>query len=214
MQTVSVDRIQRVLPDGHADLLRYESGRVEVVGLHDRVDLPFLPTGTRVRGIRLRPEAVAAAFGAPGTSLRNLSIPAADVFGSRNSSRLLDDRQVDRWLRGVVPDPRCAAAVQLLTTRSVLDTAELLGITDRQLRRIMLDTTGLTPKTYQRVQRLQRFLALVPHTRGLAEASAEAGYADQAHLTREVNALAGLTPARLVASQSPMPGLERAKRIG
>ena len=32
-QRVSADRVQRVLPDGHADLLIYESGLIEVVGL-------------------------------------------------------------------------------------------------------------------------------------------------------------------------------------
>lgn len=212
-QTVAADRVQRVLPDGHADLLIYESERVEVVGLHDRVDLPYLAAGTRVRGIRLRPEAVAAAFRTPGASLRNLSIPGDDVFGARNCSRLLDDRQLDRWLRGIAPDRRSATAVKLLTRRSVRDTADLIGITDRQLRRIMLDTTGLTPKTYQRVQRLQRFLALAPDTRGLADAAAEAGYADQAHLTREVNALAGLTPARLLAWQAPTLDVDRPEQV-
>lgn len=195
-----------MLPDGHADLLVYDADRVEVVGLHDRVDLPFLPAGTRVRGIRLRPEAVAAAFGTTGASLRNLTLPGEDVFGSRRSRGLLDAQRVDRWLREVAPDARGAAAVRLLATRTVLDSADLLGVSGRQLRRIMLEATGLTPKTYQRVRRLQRFLALVPRASGLADAAAEAGYSDQAHMTREVKALTGQTPVPLLrAFSTPDP---------
>jgi AraC-like DNA-binding protein len=37
----------------------------------------------------------------------------------------------------------------------------------------------------------------------LAALAAQAGYADQAHLTRECGQLAGLTPAALVRQRSP-----------
>jgi AraC-like DNA-binding protein len=195
---VAAQRTQRVLPDGYADLLVYGTGQVDVVGLHDRVDLPVLPAGSRIRGIRLRPEAVSAAFRTSGASLRNLTVPAEDVLGSVPATRLHDDRELDRWLRRLDPDPRAAAAVRLLASHSVAETADELGITDRHLRRVMLDTTGLAPKVYQRVRRLQRFLTVSRQEPGLAIAAAEAGYADQAHLTRDVRTLTGLTPARLV----------------
>ena len=52
---------------------------------HDVVSLPHLPAGTRIRGVRLRPEAVAEAFGVPATSLRNLTLAAEDVFGQRDA---------------------------------------------------------------------------------------------------------------------------------
>ena len=42
-QRVSAARVQRILPDGHADLIINDTGRVEVVGLHDLVALPALP---------------------------------------------------------------------------------------------------------------------------------------------------------------------------
>jgi AraC-like DNA-binding protein len=55
------------------------------------------------------------------------------------------------------------------------------------------------------VLRFQRFLALArtPRAAGrpdLAWLAAEAGYADQAHLTRECTRLAGLPPAALLAT--------------
>jgi AraC-like DNA-binding protein len=198
---VAADRVQRVIPDGRADLLVYDSGRLEVTGLHDRVDLPVLPAQTRIWGVRFRPEAVGAAFRTSGESLRNLTISAEDLFGTAQASRLRNHSDLDRWLRGVEPDPRAAAAVRLLASHSVLETADRLGITDRQLRRVMLNTTGMAPKAYQLVLRLQRFLALAPQRPGLARAAADAGYSDQAHLTRDAKTLTGLTPARLLAHQ-------------
>jgi AraC-like DNA-binding protein len=47
---------------------------------------------------------------------------------------------------------------------------------------------------------MQRALALARTGTPLAEAAARAGYADQAHLTREVRELAGVPPTRLLGS--------------
>ena len=205
-QRVSADRVQRVLPDGHADLLIYESDVVQVVGLQDRVALPVLPKGTHIRGVRLRPEAVAAAFEVTASALRNLTVDGTDVFGSRRARRLADPRALDAWLRSIEPDRRTALATRLLASHSVLDTADMLGITARQLRRSLLTNLGLAPRTYQRVLRLQRFLAGAEEGRlGLATAAAAAGYADQPHLTRDVQALTGLTPARLLDERRRVP---------
>lgn len=198
-------RVQRVLPDGHADVLVFDSGVVEVVGLHDEVALPLLPARTRLHGVRLRPAAVAAAFGTPAASLRNTTVAAADLLGARRARLLAEPGGIGAWIRSVAPDPRTVAAVRLLASRSVDDAAELLELTPRHLRRIMLADVGLGPKTFQRVVRLQRFVRAADRGAALAAAAAEAGYADQSHLTREVRALAGLTPAELVRERHPRP---------
>jgi hypothetical protein len=66
---------------------------------------------------------------------------------------------------------------------------------------------GLSPKVLQRTLRFQGFLALVqravalgrpPGDDGLAALAAEAGYADQPHLTRECVRLAGVAPGAFV----------------
>ena len=104
-----------------------------------------------------------------------------------------------------------------------------LGIGDRQLRRRFGDAVGYGPKTLERVLRFQRFLTFArgparddltaarddltaarddltaarhdsPARPDLARLALDAGYADQAHLTRECTRLAGLPPAALLAT--------------
>jgi AraC-like DNA-binding protein len=205
-QRVGVDRVQRVLPDGHADVLLYDEGRIEVVGLHDEVDLPFLPAGTWIRGIRLQPHAVATAFHLDASSLRNRTMPLEDVLGSRAARRLVDPNQQDAWVRSMEPSPRVEHAVRLLAMHTVDGAAGALGLTSRQLRRVVLAEVGLTPKAFQRVLRMQRFLSAMEQVGELANAAAHAGYADQSHMTREVRSLAGVTPARLLQHRTQQLG--------
>jgi AraC-like DNA-binding protein len=197
-QRVTADRVQRVVPDGRADLLFYESGVIEVVGLADEVALPTLPAGSWIQGVRIRPEAVAATFRVAASELTNRTVVGDDMFGARRARQLTDRRALDAWLTAVRPDDRTAAATRLLASLPVGTAAEQLGITIRQLRRILISNVGLAPKPYQRVVRFQRFLAAAECGQGLAAAAAVAGYADQAHLTREVRALTAATPAQLL----------------
>jgi len=193
--------MQRVLPDGHADVLVHDSGRIEVVGLYDTVDLPLLPRGTWIRGIRLKPHAVAAALRVDAASLRNHTLPLEDIVGVRQARRLLDPRERDAWISSIEPHARTEHAVRLLRTHAVDVTADALGLTARQLHRVLVSEVGLAPKVFQRVLRLQRFVAAAERRGGLAQAAADAGYADQSHMTREVRALAGLTPMRLLEAR-------------
>jgi AraC-like DNA-binding protein len=78
-----------------------------------------------------------------------------------------------------------------------------LGLSESTLRRRCQDRIGIGPKTLQRILRFQGFLARVQyeiaHGRpangaGLATLAIAAGYADQAHLSRECSRLTGTTP--------------------
>ena len=197
-QRVARARVQRVVPDGHADLLFYGSGDVEIVGLADVVALPELPAGTVLSGVRLRPEAVGPALRTPASGLRNLTVQAEDVFGARKARRLVDPGYLDAWVRDIQPDSRVAAALTLLDAHPVEEVADLVSVSSRQLHRGLLAQAGLAPKALQQVLRLQRFIRAADAGALLAAAAADAGYADQSHLTREVKRLAGVTPAHLV----------------
>ena len=75
-----------------------------------------------------------------------------------------------------------------------------LYVSPRQLQRRLLAASGYTPKALHRVLRLQRLLALAGRAgpSSLAMLALRAGYADQAHMTRDVRDLAGATPAALL----------------
>jgi transcriptional regulator GlxA family with amidase domain len=78
-----------------------------------------------------------------------------------------------------------------------------IGISSRQLRRRFATAVGYGPKMFQSVLRFQRLLNLAGRTSAapnLAQFSVAAGYADQAHMTREVRRFSGSPPAVLLPS--------------
>lgn len=68
--------------------------------------------------------------------------------------------------------------------------------------------TGLTPDRYRRLVRFEGFAAALARCsdEGLAGLAVDAGYFDQAHLTREVAAVAAITPGELGARLIPGEG--------
>ncbi|MDF3148621.1 helix-turn-helix domain-containing protein, partial [Streptomyces sp. T21Q-yed] len=70
-------------------------------------------------------------------------------------------------------------------------TADELGLGSRQLHRRCLTAFGYGPKTLARILRLQRALALARGGVTFADTAVRAGFADQAHLARDVKELAG-----------------------
>ncbi|WP_200215155.1 helix-turn-helix domain-containing protein [Micromonospora coerulea] len=98
------------------------------------------------------------------------------------------------------PDPLGARiAARLATGGPIAATAAEVGLGERALRRRCQPLFGYGPKTLARILRMRRALALARAGTPLAEVAARAGYADQAHLTREVRDLAGVPPTRLLS---------------
>ena len=75
-----------------------------------------------------------------------------------------------------------------------------LGWTTRTLHRRCLAAFGYGPSVLRRVLRFRRAVALLRAGVAPAEVAAQAGYADQPHLSREVREFAGVSPARLALS--------------
>lgn len=85
----------------------------------------------------------------------------------------------------------------------VAELATRLGVSDRHLRRLVMNETGISPRDFARIQRFHALLRSAdrearPEWAALAF---QHGYADQPHLIREVHDLAGVTPARLLAER-------------
>ena len=99
-------------------------------------------------------------------------------------------------------DPRIDAAVHLIDQAdgnvAIAQVARAIGSSLRTLQMRFLSAVGVTPKVYARVRRLQATIRQLDDDRGtLAAMSLENGFADQAHATRDIRRIAGMTPGRL-----------------
>jgi AraC-like DNA-binding protein len=77
------------------------------------------------------------------------------------------------------------------------------GCSRRQLERQFLDQVGLTPKAMLQAARLQRALAGLRTGAGAARVAAACGFADQAHLSREIRRVAGVSPREVEFARVP-----------
>jgi AraC-like DNA-binding protein len=98
----------------------------------------------------------------------------------------------------VVVDPVLSGTASLLRSVDVASAAWEIGLSSRQLRRRCLDAFGYPPKVLQRVLRFDAAMRLAWRGVPFASVAFEAGYADQAHLAREVRALAGVPLGQLI----------------
>lgn len=195
-----------VLPDGCMDLL-WAGGRLLVAGPdtgpHPAGEVP----GRAFAGLRLAPGTAPALLRVPASELRDRRVELADLWPGPEVRRLteriaayedpcagLEALARDRARAAGPPDPLPAeVTARLRAGQPVTAIAAAVGLGERQLRRRSLDAFGYGPRTLGRVLRLQRALALARRGLPQAEVAHTAGYADQAHLAREVRALAGTT---------------------
>jgi transcriptional regulator GlxA family with amidase domain len=95
------------------------------------------------------------------------------------------------------------AVARLARAGAPFDTAALarrLGISLRQLERRFRNAVGLGPKHFSRMRRFQRvFQAIEQRRPGWANAAADCGYYDQAHLVRDFQEFAGQAPSVLLS---------------
>jgi AraC-like DNA-binding protein len=92
-------------------------------------------------------------------------------------------------------DARVAAALRDLPAAERVDhVAAGVGLSPSRLRKLINELTGMSPAHVRMWQRL-RTAMLSPPDKPIALAAADAGFADQAHLTRTARRLVGQTPA-------------------
>ena len=208
----------RVLPDGCADVVWIGDAPAAVAGpATGAVIVPLAPR-TLVIGIRLRPGAAQAVLGVPASELADRDTPLADIWSARAASlweRVAEQPSpagrlaaaqaalAGRLADAGPPDAAIIAATRWLARYPegpIEHPARIRATGERRLRRRFAAAVGYGPKTFQRVLRLQRVLSLASRQPGahLAMIAADAGYADQAHMTREVGEFSGVTPSALL----------------
>ncbi|MFC9436368.1 helix-turn-helix domain-containing protein [Nocardia sp. NPDC057030] len=194
-----------VLPDGCIDLL-WVGGQLVIAGPDTRAFRPQAAVGTRYAGIRFFPGTAPALLGVPADALRDRRIELADVWSSGTVRRLseelgeaddpvsaLERIALRRAAEVAPPDPVLRRVVTALDAGwPVGATAEAVGLNARLLHRRSLTAFGYGPKTLARVLRMQRALAAARRGVSFADTAAATGFADQAHLAREVRDLTGM----------------------
>ncbi|MEU8955118.1 helix-turn-helix domain-containing protein [Streptomyces sp. NPDC048518] len=200
------DGARPVLPDGCMDLL-WTRGRLFVAGPDTRAYRPDTSgPGTAYVGVRFYPGTAPALLGVPAHELRDRRVELADLWtaslarrltgrvdGARDPMAALEELALERAADADPPDPLIAEVVGALRAgHSVARTAADVGVNARMLHRRSLQAFGYGAKTLARVLRLQRALALAGDGLPYAQTAAVAGYADQAHLARDVKEFTGL----------------------
>ncbi|WP_406161335.1 helix-turn-helix domain-containing protein [Streptomyces sp. NBC_00882] len=202
------DGAGRVLPDGCMDLL-WNEGRLLVAGPDTHAYVAGGAPSTWA-GVRFYPGAAPAFLGVPAHELRDRRVELADLWPAsevrRLRSRIEKAPDPATALEGIAleraaaPDPVLHGLVTALDAgRPVAVTADELGLGARQLHRRSLAAFGYGPKTLARILRLRRALVLAGTGVPFAETAVRCGFADQAHLARDVKELAGVPLGRLLA---------------
>ncbi len=224
----------RVLPDGRCDIiLRFHSDGSKprgpifpaIIGAATRFNTVRIEPCTGYVGVRLRPgtartilgvslkdiadrgvggdAAIAiipplAALCAPAQSIDEL-VNRLDSFVVERSS----DAQIDLLTFGFVNMLHMSGGRLLVS-----EIASLHGVDVRIVHRRIIRDTGLTPKQMAMVIQFHRALRLLVDGKlDIASAAFEAGYADQAHMTRVFRRMGGFSPAKLpelVLAQLPI----------
>jgi AraC-like DNA-binding protein len=201
-----------VVPDGVLDLMWFRDKFV-VAGADTRMHRFHSEPKTVTWGLRLPPGMAHTLFEVPINALTDERVELADL--TMVAPVWLDTCEVSPWAallrsyadltRRADPYPRVlqrASMVDRAARRglSVRETADLLGTTDRTLRRFSHQVFGYGMKTLSSIHRFQRARTRASQGASWADAAATAGYSDQAHLTRECRRWTGRTPTELQRS--------------
>jgi AraC-like DNA-binding protein len=187
----------RILPDGCLDLI-WDGRELAVAGPDPAARWDESPAGASYTALRFHRGTGPAALGIPAAELAGQVPRLADVWPAA-AARELTERAAGA-VTGDRVDP-IGAPVHALARRGapVALMADRLGLSARQLQRRCLAVFGYGPRRLGRILRMTRALDQARAGLPLAEVAAVCGYADQAHLSRELRALGGATPASLVA---------------
>jgi AraC-like DNA-binding protein len=170
-------------------------------------------------GAQLLPGAAQALFGVSAAELAGGHVPLPDLWGASADSVLQQlsnesdpQRQLARLESLLAAHLPHDAALHPAVAQALAACAQP-GRIDAMVREshyshrgfidLFRQATGLTPKRYARLMRFQALLSALraQPTASLGTLAYDAGYADQAHMTREFRQFAGVTPSdyRLLA---------------
>jgi AraC-like DNA-binding protein len=206
-----------VVPDGCVDLI-WHDGRLSAVGPDIVTAHHTLAPGSIVLGLRFQPGAALHWLGLPMSEILGRSI-ALDDIRSRTAQQIitrLQDSQTPAAQHATLqiclaemagditpPSPETGFIFRTMqgdATAKIDRLLHHLAISPRSLHRRSCDHFGYGPKMLERILRFQKVLQMARRETAprLSALAADAGYADQAHLSREVRSLCGITAGTLL----------------
>jgi AraC-like DNA-binding protein len=216
--------VQRHLPTGGVEIHFPIGGDPQLVGPLTGPQIEVIPEHTAIVGVRFLPgtapplptvldDLVDQRLGLTelwGSSVDRLVEAMAGAGTPERALMFLQAHLLREFRRAGRMDRLVVEAVKaLMPWHPVnIDTvANHVTLSASQLRRRCLEAVGVSPKVLQRTLRFQGFLALAQAgvaatgrrgEDGVAGLAIDAGYADQAHLSRECVRLTGRTPRQLL----------------
>jgi AraC-like DNA-binding protein len=217
--------VQRHLPTGGVELHFPIGGHPQLVGPLTGPQIEVIPPHTTIAGVRFYPgtapplptvldDMVDQRLRLTAlwrTSVDRLVEAMAQAGTPERALMVLQVHLLQEFRRAARVDPLVSEAVKALMPWHPVNIDALashLALSASQLRRRCLHAVGVSPKVLQRTLRFQGFLALAQAgatatgrrgADGTAGLAIDAGYADQAHLSRECLRLTGLTPRQLLS---------------
>ena len=187
-----------VLPDGCRDIIVRECPNkahtwfVSELGC-SAYNVPCV-AGTRMRGLRLGPD------------VQILESDLTSWLQTRNPLELFESDQLDEF---------CLTSENLTTAlaglasgqRTVLFVAKELGVSLRTLERLVKSSTDKSPYFWFSLARARKAGRVLESAISLSDVAFESGFADQAHMTREMKKWFGRTPAQLRMDKDFMSAL-------
>ena len=181
----------QVPPDGCRDLIvvapRVGAPVCFVSALADTMETPEFAPGDRAVGVRLRP---GAQF--DERALLALLRDGEHADDSDLAAAIGCTVHLDTQVRDALDCLQEAPTLQLAQRR--------LGVSERSLERLLSLRTQRGPLYWRQLARARRCARALAGAAPLAQLAAEHGYADQAHMARDLRRWFGATPTRLRAS--------------
>lgn len=214
--------VYAALPDGCVDLVlevTANSHRSWIYGSTTRPTAIPCRAGTHYLGIRFQ----------PGQSRHFISAAAQEITDGREDLRTLmrfptervaahiatealfdelDEILIETLRRATPEESYIDGVVGYINTHhgdtKIDAVAVRFGKSRRQMERVFLQTVGVPLKFFCMVSRLRHAADLIvrPATRSLTGIAHDAGYSDQAHMTRDFTRLAGTSPGQLRADDA------------
>jgi AraC-like DNA-binding protein len=214
--------IQRVLPDGCADIIFDSTATAFAVGTMTTALVLRMHAGPELLGVRFRPGRAYPFFRMPLAAVTDQRVDLPALWGKDASGiaeRVAMQRSVETRIAVIEAellrrlgehDPRVDAAVGWIARSGgrvpIEWIANEIGISRQHLSRRFLQHVGVSPKTFARVMRFESLMrAARTSTRDWGALAADHGYFDQAHLIADFRELAGSTPVPFFQSRDELP---------